>query len=352
MLKNFGVLGSWCGCVAACLLTSGCGPSKAAFVRTIHATSDIETSSPHAGEAEAGDKFEWHARAEGIVAPGFEIELTSPADEKLNGKYRVAFDGIVELPYGVRVRAAGLSDAQLKKEIGRAYTEYFRSEPNVLVTVSSRMYWVDVRGLVDKPGQYLVRRDSSLDEVLSAAGGLANGKSDQGADAGVRYVRVTQAGRAILVNLADYFAGLQPVSPRWQGGETLFVQTSAAGGAASGAAGPAVVQVLGQVKNPGEYQYSAEQDVVDYLVRAGGPTERATLSRVEIIRRDGAEKKAILFSLEQSEERLAVPALQAGDILMIHADNLTETERATRTASEISTIITGIATVVILALTL
>jgi protein involved in polysaccharide export with SLBB domain len=331
--------------IAVPLLFAGCS-TTGPVVRTLETVSDVGT------EAEAqrarAEAFSWRGRPENQVAPGYEVELSSAADEKLNGRYRVSFAGDLDLPYGVTIRAAGLTEQQLKREIGRAYTEYFRTEPNVLINISDKKYWVDVRGLVAKPGTYLVRRDSSLDEVIAQA----NSGDTQGERAvgGIRYARITQGGRSLLINMADYYAGMQNVAPRWQGGETVFLQSAGGEDAASGS--PTVVQIIGEVRSPGEYQYTPAMDAVDYLVRAGGPSERAALHNVEILRREGAQKKSISFSLVQNDPRIEMPRLRAGDILVVHADNPSEAERYRRAVAEVSSIITGFATVIILALTL
>ena len=307
------------------------------------------------GEARA--QFQWKGRPRGQVAPGFEVELVNPTDVQLNGKFRVSFDGTLTLPYDIKVDTSGTSEAQLKQKILNAYRTFFQSVPTMQINVVDKRFWVDVRGLVNKPGQYLVRSDSSLDEVISAAGGLQSlpGKEPAagGAATAARSVRIQQAGQFLAVDLADYYSGKDPVQPTWQGGEVLFFlserpevesqQLDARGG---------YVQVMGQVRSPGEYPYRDGADFFYYMVKAGGPTDRADLTRVRVIRGEDGRRSYQAYNIQDEQERASMLPIRPGDVVILEADNMTPEEKKIRLRSEIATIFTSIATVIILAVTL
>ena len=113
------------------------------------------------------------------IAPGFEIKVTNLEDENLNGKYRVDFDGVVKLPYDVRIQTTGLTKAKLQERVAAAYRGFYKSDPGIEVRIVEKKYWVEVRGLVDKPGKYLVRQKTSLDELIGMADGLQKGKDQK-----------------------------------------------------------------------------------------------------------------------------------------------------------------------------
>lgn len=295
-------------------------------------------------------EFAWKTRPAGQVAPGYEIDLFNPTDEQMNGKFRIPFSGILELPYGIRVNTAGLSENSLKEKINSAYSNFYQTNPNLRISVVDKKFWIDVRGLVKKPGQYLVRSDSSLDEVIAQAEGLQEIPAQ---DPAPRYFRIEQMGASALIKVSDYYAGAysgtELVNPRWQGGEVIFVQADPA---APQERSVNYVQTLGQVRAPGEYPYRPDADFYYYLVKAGGPTDRANLDKIEIVRWDGALRRSFFFSLEEPEDQNQLPAIQGGDLLIVHADNASALEKRTRIVSDIATIITGIATVIVLAIAL
>ena len=283
--------------------------------------------------------------SEDLVAPGYEIELTNPEDEKLNGKFRVDFEGVLKLPYNISVNVDGLNERGLANKITAEYSKFYQTTPNLEMKVTEKMYWVDVRGLVVKPAQYLVRKGASLDEVLGQAGGVWRPESPE--KSGPKYVRLIQGKAVSVFNLGEYYSGASINDPIWQGGDVVFAQTDR---------GPnplddesvKYVRVIGQVKNPGEYAYRAGEDFYSYLIKAGGPAERADLSRVDVIRYTANGSETMGFDSEEKEE---MPTIIGGDTIIVHSDTATGFERRSRVVGSVASIISTIATVIILAIT-
>jgi len=269
------------------------------------------------------------------ILPGYRIRLTCSQDKKLNGKFRVKFDGQLKLPYHVTLQAAGLKSEELQRKIVQAYRPYFRSVPPISVQIDERLHYVAVQGLVEKPGQYLIKENGTLDELIAKAGGLQRDFSSRQLKA--RYARITKGDEVLFVNLADYYAGTAPELGLWQGGESVFFQTD---GDLSATAAVRAVQILGQVVNPGEYNFSPEADFFYYLSKAGGPTERADLERIEIVRVVNHEKKSVVFRLKDAS---TLPKLRPGDIVMIPP------EQPKTAISNFTSILTSISTAVIAA---
>jgi len=134
-----------------------------------------------------------------IIVPGFLVTMHSLADTKLNGDYRVDFDGNLQLPYDVTTITTGLSLSQLKKKLTEQYRPYFKSPSDIDLHVKERRYWLDVRGLVEKPGRYLVEPEASLDLVI----GLAGGTSKEPAPL---YVRIQKGSKMCIFDLAQYYS--------------------------------------------------------------------------------------------------------------------------------------------------
>lgn len=273
-----------------------------------------------------------------LIAPGFLVNLHCLTDSKLNGDYRVSFDGDLQLPYDITVNTTGLSVSQLQHKLEDLYRPYFKTASEIEVRVKERHYWVDVRGLVDKPGRFLVEPEASLDLVIGLAGGTSK-------DSPPLYVRIQKGQKVFIVDLNQYYQRGEdhPQILGWIGGEVLFFQREIA--AASGEKTPSSqyrlpIYMLGEVRKPGEYTVPPGSDFVDTLVQAGGFTEKADLDDIEIVRRAGGVKRVYDFSWSEFQR---APSPLQGDVILVHADNTTKFERHTLL---VATIISALAAVV------
>jgi protein involved in polysaccharide export with SLBB domain len=269
-------------------------------------------------KANMSRKEEIKPRAPNEVAPGYEIKLSTNDDPHLNGKFRIEFEGRLKLPYNVNIVTDNLTLDRLKAKINEAYAKYFKTPPDIRVSVSEERYWIDVRGLVEKPGRFLVKKGSSLDEALLMAGGLQK-------NGNVAYVKIQLGKNSTTIKLSDYYSGSpQDRIPPWRGGEILFFQTDRPQTAVLGDTEKTYIQFIGEVKAPGEYRYVENADFYYYLVKAGGPTERANLTEVRIVRNGIEGKKVLDFDLDNIKE---MPPIEPGDILFIQADKASGFER-------------------------
>jgi protein involved in polysaccharide export with SLBB domain len=271
------------------------------------------------------------------IAPGVLLTLHSLADPKLDGDFRVGFDGNLLLPYDMTVNTTGFTLSDLKKKLNDIYRPYFKTPSDIEVRVKERRYWVDVRGLVDKPGRYLVEPESSLDYVIGLAGGISKEERPL-------YVRIQKGPKIFVVDLNEYYSQGEdhPQIQGWLGGEILFFQKEPTG--ATGARNPESpyrlpVYMLGEVRKPGGYTLNSGGDFLDSLVQAGGFTERADLDNIELIRRVGGERRYD-FSWKDLHN---APTPMEGDIIMVHADTTSKFERHT---TLIIAILSAIASVV------
>jgi polysaccharide biosynthesis/export protein len=112
---------------------------------------------------------------------------------------RVANDGTISPPLLGRVRAAGLTPSQLRRELETQWGATYLQNPQVSVFVQDfKAQPVSVVGAVEKPGLYPLTGPRTLIEMLSQAGGLAKRTS------GV-------AGRTVYVTRPGGFTNLQPM---------------------------------------------------------------------------------------------------------------------------------------------
>ncbi len=244
------------------------------------------------------------------VAPGYLFELSHGEDEKLNGKFRVSFNGVLTLPYKIKIYAKGLTLKQLRNKVTKAYKPFFRISGPVKWRILEDKVWVDIQGLVQKPGRYLIDHSSSLDEARSVAGGyLVTEQPD--------YVRIISQKNIRTLHLDDinnYKIGT--LSKRnWKGGETVLFKKLKKSPMADYISHQRNISVLGAVTAPGNQTFIPGADFIYYLTKSGGPSGNANLKDIILIRNYGnGTKKELRFNLSETNK---IPFPISGDVFIV-----------------------------------
>lgn len=274
------------------------------------------------------------------LAPGFVIRLSHQEDRDLNGTFRIDFDGKINLPYNVTFRAQGLTMDEFRQKVAESYRPFFKNGVKLGVDLAEKAYFIELRGLIAKPGKYRVRSDASLDEVISLGGGFPVGTDSQ-----PRYLKITRGDQSRSVNLEEYYkSGTLRDGSAWKGGEILFFQKEAAYSDLGSLEAGNQVQVLGEVKKSGEFGFRPGADVYFYLAEAGGPTRDLDFYKIQIFRGPPGNRTTMEFALDEPKE---VPAIRAGDIIVFQADKPTRFQKNVGTAANIASIITAIALLIL-----
>jgi protein involved in polysaccharide export with SLBB domain len=320
------------------IFASGCAQRSHEWVWATRSTAAVPAIAP--AKAEVTPRPGWRFRPEDELAPGFEVGLACASDPAVTGTYRVELDGTLKLPYRVVVHVAGRKTGDVALEIERGLKPFIKNSATT-VTIKRRTYWVDVQGLVEKPGPVLVQADTSLDEIIAGGGGLQETPERR---TRAEYVRIVQGGATGTFKLRDHFAGTLSGLPRWQGGEKIFFQSEGAPAHGGGTVARRYINLLGEVRSPGEYPYEYA-DFYRYLIAAGGPTDRADLDNIALVRERADAVGATTFTLH---EPTLLPSLEPGDTVIVRADNPSPLEKKSRVIGGFMSILTSIATVVLL----
>lgn len=310
-----------------CVLLAGltaCGPSESFYARKGGvALNKSETRADGIQMVESwGLKVPDRNAADPEVSPGWLFAMKSFTDPKLDGEYRIEINGDLRLPYDAKVNSSGLKVSQLKAKIAEQLRPFYKSKVDIDLMVKERHLWVDVRGLVAKPGRYLVEPEASLDQIIGVAGGLERSSPPQ-------YVRIQKDKMLAVLNLNQYYSrSFQSDQIQgWYGGEEIFFQKDIMGGTPermSTSTYQLPVRIVGEVRNPGDYPLVPGYDFQDAIISAGGLTDRADEDRIQIIRRTPSGKRIMHLkwaSLQNS------PRPEQGDIIVVRSDTSTRTDR-------------------------
>lgn len=312
---------------ALCVLLAGltaCGPTESFYARKdVLATAKGEGRDTIQMVESWGAKVPDRVTGDPEVAPGWLFGLHSFADPKLDGEYRIEINGELHLPYDAKINTNGLKVSQVKAKVIEQLRPFYKSKIDIDLTLKDRRLWVDVRGLINKPGRYLIEQESSLDQIIGIAGGLMRESSPQ-------YVRIQKAGMLAVLNLNQYYSRTFQTNQiqGWLGGEEIFFQKDIMGGGSAERLSTTTYQlplhVIGEVRNPGDYPLLPGSDFQDAVLSAGGMTDRADEDRIQIIRRTPSGKR--IYHLKWSSLHHA-PQPEQGDIIVVRSDTTTRTER-------------------------
>jgi polysaccharide export outer membrane protein len=137
-----------------CILLSGCGGGA-----------DLGPVS------EAEQKAILDAAVQGIrLQAGEKIRLSVYGEASLSGDYQIDPSGILSLPLAGQVKAAGLTEAELKQEITQKLkTEYLKNPKVTVSVVEFRPFYI--LGEVEKPGSYPYTSGLNALSAIAIAGG-------------------------------------------------------------------------------------------------------------------------------------------------------------------------------------
>ena len=220
------------------------------------------------------------------VGPQDVIRVRIYGEDKLSGSIRIDNDGSFPFEYLGRVKADGMTTAQIEAYLTKALGDGYLRNPQVSVeVVEYRSQNVFVTGEVRSPNKYSLQANSTLMDALTLAGSVT-------ANAGnwVQITHARQGGEAlgpsasaeydVRVNLRDIQTGkAQNIQVR--DGDTIFVPKAER------------VWVVGQVRNPQGVVHEEGMTVFEAIAAAGGITEKGSNSRIEIIRIENGQRKSI-----------------------------------------------------------
>jgi polysaccharide biosynthesis/export protein len=260
------------------------------------------------------------------LAPGDKVRLTVVGFPDLSGEQVVLNDGTIQMPMAGDVPLEGLSPGEAKDRIIEAIKPYVRRPQVSLALVNRRTPRISVTGEVNRPGPRQLAKSNpgqngestpAVPEIPTVSSSLllAGGVTPS---ADLRNITIRRAGRS---NAAQPVASsMLPQAPNpspssdpkreikvnlWNAirtgslgddlqvydGDEIVVPTAQLTGpdqnallASTVAPDKINIQVAGQVQRPGAVTLAPNSDVTTAIAAAGGPTDKANISAVTLIR--------------------------------------------------------------------
>jgi len=271
------------------------------------------------------------------IRPGNLIRIASKADEQLNGDFRVSFDGELRLPYNTTLKTADMNLSELNKKINDSYRSLYKKGAQISTSIADRKFYVEVRGLVQKPGLLLVKRREKIEDIIKRSGDMAPNTNEG------RLLQVVRGKNTYYVNLTEYFQG-QGInkSPIWYGGEKVFFVSSAS--ALGNDEASASIHFLGDVRTPGVVSFQEKSDIFSYLVKVGGTTSTSDLDRVRVTRMTPEGRFVAYGSAEEIAKHIQ---LEPGDTVLMGSSLPGKYERNIQLGTLLATIISTLGILII-----
>ncbi len=162
--------------------------------------------------------------ADSVLRPGDPVDMKIsgvPAEEQtqVNNVYTVDSNGMVNMPYINKVRAAGLTPGQLASSIEGSYrSARIFTNPTITIVMQPQARFVNVGGAVRAPARIPFTEDMTLLASINAAGGF-NDFADQ------KRVRLLRGNEAKVYDVRQ-FRRDPGLDPHLQPGDRIEVPQS------------------------------------------------------------------------------------------------------------------------------
>lgn len=201
---------------------------------------------------------------------------------------QVGNDGTITVPLVGAVKAAGLTQAQLRDDLAQEWGRKYLNHPQVTLYLKEfKSRPVYVVGSVAKPGVYYMTGRRTLVEVLAMAGGLAGGGSGAGKE-----LFVERASGFEDLPQQDGISQIAPDKVSVQLKKLLYSEDSALNIELKpfdtvSVSRPGIVYLAGAFNRPGGYILTDKDTitVLEAVAMAGGIGGNARTSEAKIIRR-------------------------------------------------------------------
>lgn len=237
------------------------------------------------------------------VRPQDALAITVAEQPDLSKKYVVDAEGEITIPLVGPVQVAGLTLPQLVIEVEGRLAKYFKA-PKVRVDLE-RQRRVFVFGGVSAPGMYQLTENMTLIELLARAGysGASEALIVRPKEAKAPVSPGDDGSQVIRVSLRDFEKELEQGKLSrnvvLDDGDTVYVPRR----------DPNRIYVSGQVRSAGAFSIPEGTTVLQAIALAGGPTERAALGKIKVMRLVNGTLKTLNVKLED--------IIQPGDTIIV-----------------------------------
>ena len=215
-----------------------------------------------------------------LLGGGDTVNITVYQQPDLSTEARISQDdGTITFPLIGEVAISGLTPEAAARKIAKMLKDGgYLKRPEVALTVKEfQSQKIPVMGQVNEPGEYALKGESRVIDVISQAGGLKE-------DAADIIIVVKKSGDKTIkhtVDLLEFYSGDMKQNIKVSEGDFILVPKMD------------TFYIHGEVKRPGVYRLERGMTTMQALSVGGGVSDRGSLKGIKVTRRmpDGSTKK-------------------------------------------------------------
>jgi polysaccharide biosynthesis/export protein len=257
-----------------------------------------------------------------VLGGGDVLRITVLNEPDLSGSFQVSSIGNISYPFLGTLTVKGLTVEELNQYLVLKLAQDYLVNPVVTVSVESyQSKKVFVQGEVAKPGVYFLKERTGVLNLLLESGGTTK-------DASEEIVILRSGGKGsgavsaeefeqIRINLKELLSGDQSQNVQVLNGDILYVANASGGQFRTEGR---FVNIMGEVKKPGNYDYRLGLTVLNAILEAGGFTEYAAKNKVKVIKKVGDKQKVLVARLDdlvKSGSLAEDMLLDPGDLVVV-----------------------------------
>ncbi|MBD3344848.1 MAG: hypothetical protein GF401_07275 [Chitinivibrionales bacterium] len=246
-----------------------------------------------------------------IIKVGDVLEISVPGSEEFSGQYVVMDDGTIDYPLLVDQPIINISTLELMNELTIRLAKYVDNPLVSIQIVENPDIRVTVLGQIGSPGPLATYQGVSLQEVIVQAGGPTK-------YADLKKIKIVRKdgsdNEAIFFNLEEFLdKGNVSELPRILNEDRILLLTKERS---------TKVKVIGAVRKPGFFELQEDVNLFEIVYLAGGPSEKADLSRVRrLFKHDGKTMEEVV-DLKGYIDKGAmddIPMVAESDVIIVYA---------------------------------
>lgn len=230
------------------------------------------------------------------LAAGNALSISSESESQLNATVELDWSGFASVPLCGSLLLLNMSLAEAHGTLSRCLNKFYRKIPDFrLSQVTPRLFAVKAGRRNEKMNIVKVAQGTSVNSVLASAVSIPE------SNAVVRLISPFGLDLVHPAGAADWSAPF-----RWRGGESLIIETPAT------AKNTLSIDVLGEVKKAGRFDFKASQTILSIIREAQGLTSAADPEAVVVIRSTSGQK----IKSDWDDQNIRI---EPGDVIFVPA---------------------------------
>jgi len=228
-------------------------------------------------------------------------------DQTITNKYAVDPEGNIQVPLiPDPVHVEGLTQSEVVQVLKEKLKRYYQDPQIQVVVIEFHRRLASVLGQVMRPGVHEIKDGDHVMELIAQAGSFT-----QMADLKMATITRRGSNQAEPLDLyALFYQGDMSKNVEVKPGDVIYIPEATTNR----------FFVLGEVYRPGQYQFKENMTIMDAISNASGPTQRASLKKVTIIRGDPNKPERIEIDMNKvlkEGDLSGVVALKPGDVVYV-----------------------------------